>query len=32
VVFYLFVLGFVGVLLSLVTVRLETHLIRWKAR
>jgi sulfonate transport system permease protein len=31
-VFYLFVLGFVGVLLSLVAVRLETHLIRWKAR
>jgi len=31
-VFYLFVLGFVGVLLSLFALRLESHLIRWKAR
>ncbi len=31
-VFYLFVLGFVGVLLSRVALRLESHLIRWKAR
>jgi len=31
-VFYLFMLGFVGVLFSLVALRLESHLIRWKAR
>jgi sulfonate transport system permease protein len=31
-VFYLFVLGLMGVLLSLVALRLETHLISWKAR